>query len=472
MKSFKKVLSVFLSAAMCFCLVPFASAGSVNGDITIDNPYADVNWDTWQPYKTQLHCHTNASDGFLTIKELVQYSYDLGYNAVAVTDHGTLNRGWNKQPDLVPLMRLVKYERTQLADIAPLTDTEYNSYLSGTAKMSDGSVRTNGMLDIPLGIELNMATPKCDCHLTGYWSTYGQGLAGVYGDYETPSAGVKKAGGISFLSHVGEYVYPEKDSENYVGQPVDDYYAEKFARLFIDNQGSSLGMGINSAEDDHTRCDRILYDQVLQKTIPNGVIPWAFTFSDSHTKETLDLAYTINMMPELTLDNTRKSMENGTFFGISHYSFGVELDGIAEMPEGYVSDLSKKTPEITKITVNEKENTICVEGINFDRIVWVSNGNVICRAENIKNGTYTIDLDNYDAANLYVRFYVTGDGGICYSQPFVIVRDGEAFTPVDVPVTNDTSTFLRKLVTVIDKIFFKGNLITDLFKEYALGNPG
>ena len=53
-----------------------------------------------------------------------------------------------------------------------------------------------------------MATPKCDCHLTGYYADYGQGLAGVYGDYETPSKGVRRKGGISMLSHVGEYVYP------------------------------------------------------------------------------------------------------------------------------------------------------------------------------------------------------------------------------------------------------------------------
>ena len=55
---------------------------------------------------------------------------------------------------------------------------------------------------------------------------------------------------------VGEkYVYTDKDSADHVGQKVDDYYANKFARLFLDNAGSSVGMGINSATDAHTRCD-------------------------------------------------------------------------------------------------------------------------------------------------------------------------------------------------------------------------
>ena len=99
---------------------------------------------------------------------------------------------------------------------------------------------------------------------------------------------VKKNGGISMLSHVGEYVYTDKDSADHVGQKVDDYYVNKFARIFLDNQGSSVGMGINSATDAHTRCDRILYDQILRKTIPNGVVPWAFCFSDSHNLRSIN----------------------------------------------------------------------------------------------------------------------------------------------------------------------------------------
>ena len=72
-----------------------------------------------------------------------------------------------------------------MAPIIPLTDEEYESYQSGTAPSAERTHK-NGMLDVPQGIELNMATPKADCHLTGYFSDYGQGLAGVYGDYETP----------------------------------------------------------------------------------------------------------------------------------------------------------------------------------------------------------------------------------------------------------------------------------------------
>lgn len=481
---FKKLTALLLAAIMIFPVAGVSASAeetAAEKNYIIDDPYERVDWDEWNVYKTQLHCHTSASDGFLTIHEFVQLHYDLNYDIVALTDHGTLNYGWNVEPETVPLMRYIKKDRTQMADIIPLTDEEYKSYLTGTAE-SETRTHENGMIDIPLGIELNMATPVADCHLTGYYAEYGQGLAGVFGDYETPSKGVMEEGGISMLSHVGEYVYTDKDSYNYVGQPVDDYYAEKFAKLFIDYQGSSLGMGINSATDAHTRCDRILYDQILQKTIPNGVVPWCNTFADSHNYTSVNDAYTMSLMPELTTDAFRTCLENGEYFSISHYSNGVELNGMKEMPdfdeqavydsESYWLD---NTPMVTKVTVDQENDKITIEGTNFDEITWVSNGNVIRRESNISSGTAALDLhasDLLDEPYLYVRFYITGDNGICYSQPFVLNVEGEEFEAVDVNKVYDLPWFLRGLVTVLDVVFFRLNPIVWIFKYFALGyNP-
>ena len=482
----KRIVSLLLCLLIVsVSLVPAASAQTQTESQTkkfiITNPYEQVDWDSWGTYKAQLHCHTNASDGYLTIHEFVQKHYDLDYDIVALTDHGTINRGWNNEPQLVPLLRFVKRERTQMADIIPLTEEEYSSYLNGTAA-SDSRTHQNGMLDVPLGIELNMATPVADCHLTGYFAEYGQGLAGVYGDYETPSKGVRKKGGISMLSHVGEFVYPDKDSADHVGQPVDEYYSNKFARIFLDNAGSSVGMGINSATDAHTRCDRILYDSILQRTIPNGVVPWGFTFSDSHNERSLNDAYTMMLMENFTMEDFRSSMENGLCFGVSHYSNGVELNGMKEMPnltEEEIDEnkiyLSNDTPMVTRVTVDAQSETISIEGEHFNEITWVSNGNVIKRDSNITTGSaelYLHDPDLLSDPSLYVRFYITGENGICYSQPFVLNVEGETFQPVNVPKTHDVSTFLRALVTVLDVAFFRLNPVVWAFKYFALGyNP-
>ncbi len=475
----KKVTALLLVFLMTGIIAIPVSAQNTKNYI-IDNPYEDIDWDTWGSYKTQLHSHTNASDGFLTIHEYVKKHYDMDYDIVAVTDHGTINKGWDVAPELVPILRLIKYERTQMKPINPLTAEEYEAYTSGSA-YSETRTHENGMLDVPKGIELNMATPVADCHLTGYFSDYGQGLAGVFGDYETPAREVMNDGGITFLSHVGEYVYTDKDSQNYVGQKVDDYYANKFARLFIDYQGSALGMGINSASDAHTRCDRILYDQILAKTIPNGVVPWCNTFADSHNEQSINDAYTWTWMENFTMEDFRESLEKGQFFSVSHYSNGVELNGMEEIPgysEQKVVDeklyLLDNTPNVTRLEVDQENDTITVEGENFNLITWVSDGNVILREE-ITDGKATLDLHREDLLAepyMYVRFYITGENGICYSQPMVLNVEGEEFPAVDIPETNDISTFLRDLVTFIDNIFFKYNPLIWAFKFFALGyNP-
>ena len=167
--SSKKLVASLLAVIISLGIMPACIANAVNPpekNYIISNPYEGIDWDTWGNYKTQLHCHTNASDGYLPIDEFLWPHYDLNFDIVALTDHGTINRGWNEEPELVPLMRLIKKDRTNMSDVIPLTDEEYEAYLNGTAP-SPTRTHTNGMLDVPQGIELNMATPIADCHLTG-----------------------------------------------------------------------------------------------------------------------------------------------------------------------------------------------------------------------------------------------------------------------------------------------------------------
>ena len=124
MKKNKKLLAVFLSVILvALTMAPMLVTANEKNYI-IDNPYADVDWDAWEQYKTQLHCHTNASDGFLTIDEFVRIHYAADFDIVALTDHGTINKGWNNEPELVPLMRYIKKDRTNMADVIPIPQDE------------------------------------------------------------------------------------------------------------------------------------------------------------------------------------------------------------------------------------------------------------------------------------------------------------------------------------------------------------
>ena len=56
------------------------------------------------------------------------------------------------------------------------------------------------------------------------------------------------------------------------------------------------------------------------------------------------------VLPELTNENVRKGMENGWCFAVSHYSNGVELNGMEEMP-GFDEDKSMTPRHIFATTL-------------------------------------------------------------------------------------------------------------------------
>ena len=92
---FKKALCVLSAMAIC---IPAAAVGAnavEDKDYIIGNPYADVEWGGWNAYKTQLHCHTNASDGDSSIADTIEAYYAADYDILALTDHMTLGVQWD-----------------------------------------------------------------------------------------------------------------------------------------------------------------------------------------------------------------------------------------------------------------------------------------------------------------------------------------------------------------------------------------
>lgn len=437
----KKIISIILSLTLIFTLaIPAFAADTAAEDIDyiIGNAYDSVDWDTWNAYKTQLHCHTTASDGASNIDATIEAYYAAGYDILALTDHMTLGVPWDQTPDVVSIMRLIKSNRTGFAKLTPLTSERRQEILDGVGR--DGK----GMLEVTTGIELNGAVPN-NSHINGYFSDYGQGLIGIDGDYETPAREVGARGGITFLDHLGDYT---KAYEDY-SISHDDAFIRKFSKIFLENS-SCLGTGINSARDIQTAADRIIYDEILQVTIPRGVVPWSFSFSDSHsdTIDQIDRSFTVHMMPEQTVPALRKSMEDGTFFCVcryARYEMGEDYEGVGAVPS------------VNRITVDEKEDSITLDVSNYNKVVWVADG------VEIAEGT-SIDLDNYsDKISCYVRAYVVGDGGVLYVQPFTVTVPGTPILEDDVKPVYTYSNFFRDLVTFLDKY---------VFSEYSLIRAG
>ena len=163
---FRKLTAIFLAMLMILPVAGVSASAdeAAEKNYIIDDPYARVDWDEWQAYKTQLHCHTTASDGFLTVKEFVQEHYDLNFDIVALTDHGTLNLGWNVAPEVVPIMRAIKKERTKNAPVIPLTDEEVRRmgiekvYIDLDIEPGDNVKVINGPFESFMGVveEVNM----------------------------------------------------------------------------------------------------------------------------------------------------------------------------------------------------------------------------------------------------------------------------------------------------------------------------
>ncbi len=448
----KKFIAVFLAVIMVMSIFTIGVSASqptekkvdfiprnVQGEknYTIENPYKDVKWGEWKAYKAALHSHTNASDAVPTIAESVEKHYELGFDILAISDHAVIGVPWNELPTTVPLYRLFKFGNTKMGNVDILTDERREEILNGVGRTNeDGTPQP--MLEITGAAELNGATPINDCHVNGFFmrkgEEYGQARMGVYGDYETVVEKVGEAGGITFLDHVGEYVGCEFDPER-ANEP---YYINKLSNIFLNNP-SCVGMDVNSGVNNHTIYDYILWDNVLKTTIPRGRNVYAFTFSDGHKIDQYNREHTYMLMPELTEEALRTSMETGAFFACSHYAradLGEEFNG-----EEF------ETPYVSVLDVNQETDTISFNADNFNYVRWYSDGEIIAEGENL---TY-LDLNAYeDKLGCYVRFTLTGPGGILYSQAFPINAEGEEHEIPQLVPTYDVPSFLRLLADTMN----------------------
>ena len=241
--NFKRILSFFLAAVMLFGMLPavFAQdADTKDVDYAITNPYATVDWKNYGQYKASLHNHSIVSDGDNDFRYVIETYYSMGYDILAITDHGTVDRGWT-EPNYVPALQLALGFRRENGFEKPtgLTQERYNQITSG----SDRGGR--GMLRVPYGIE-NNPTSFNNSHVNSWFVDYGNGVLGGTSDYETPIKNVEALGGLSIINHPGEYTGArnEKDFDKAYNEDY-DYDINKFARL-LKMYPSCLGIDVNS----------------------------------------------------------------------------------------------------------------------------------------------------------------------------------------------------------------------------------
>ncbi|MCQ2463525.1 MAG: hypothetical protein MJ177_09030 [Clostridia bacterium] len=375
------------------------SAAPADREYKIINPYETVDWANSETYKACLHCHTDASDGECPLDEWLQLYYEAGYDILAITDHGVITNGWNRERQTNGIFNGFR-------KVTPVSNEDYIRLTTG----SDRGGR--GMTDIRGGVECSMAVVS-KTHVNGYWTTYGQGVWGRENDYETAPREIERLCGYSVLNHVGDWV----NSNNYPERAKNPFYINYFANIFTKYK-SCLGLEIINNTDNCTRADRILWDELLQVVIPKGRSIWAFGDDDSEYRKEVGRSFELFPLKVNNEQSVKQAMVNGAFFAASRYRKNTarknEIEG-----DGLV-------PLVTDIRVDgSKITVICDKHRGCDKIEWVSDGKII-KTDESGSCSYTLDLGEHEGElGCYVRFVLESAAhGVTYSQPFELQYEG------------------------------------------------
>ncbi len=463
MKIARRVISVLLVFCMLFAsysTLAFANdSEKPTGDVdyTIINPYEDVNWLTYKQYKADLHQHTTASDGTSTLKDMIEKQYEYGFDIVAVTDHGVIDYGWTRQEAIPVLEVFIDLFKGRGGDLVALETSggkaaNGNSYSleskGGTqyySQTNEYGVKGHTLMRVPYGIEHN-PTSINNAHVNSWFVDYGHGYLGGTSDYETPISNIDNLGGVSVINHPGEYTSARDEDETADAYDYSNatykYYIDKFTNL-LTSYPSCIGIDINSKGDSRTRYDRKLWDILLQNVTPTGRNVFAIATSDAHHVDAVFTGYTEILMPSNTVANLKTSLQKGQFFACSKWVGNPEeLTDIANVltnsldPTAYalgqqIKELQANDPKakfeaprdvpapvVTGVIADQNSDSITLVTTGAKCVRWIADGKTIATGNRI-------DLDDYsDLIGNYVRAEIFGEGGIVYTQAFMLDYDG------------------------------------------------
>ncbi len=477
MKKLRNTLAVILASALLITGIPFAFAANATptdaspaDGYVITNPYADINWETVNQYKTALHTHTNASDGDDTLKDSLERHYQTGFDIVSITDHGVSDMSWTDSTIgskiVTKVMTLFGKSDGNLVYLeqsgAFTSGVKYEMKNNGT---DDYLVTEDGheILRIPFGVENNAVS--VNAHVNSWFAEFNDIMPSGYRNAIT---GVDKAGGVSVINHPGEYTQARYELYQDDAYNMDNwsynYYINKFYG-YIDKYDSCIGIDINSKGDGRTRYDRKLWDIMLAKAAESGKTVTAIATSDAHQLDKIDTGSLIVLAESKTVENVKNALLKGQVLpqstcianrdemaqiadGIKKYygetelyltladlvsKYDAEREEIANSSddgnvgitysalddEGFVATATR--PEVKSIIVNDSDDTITIDSENALIIRWISDGKLIATT---KADDSAFDLNDYeDVIKGYVRAEIFGEGGVVYTEGFTIDAD-------------------------------------------------
>ncbi len=362
-------------------------------------------------------------------------------------------------------------------EILTVNTTNFNNKVYGEGVLDTVVDKTVGnqkqILRVPYANEQNGLS--ANAHVTSWFADYNNMVP--LATYNLAIRNVDRLGGLCVINHPGEYskaryeIYSadayneESDIKQY------KYFNNKCASL-IDTYDACIGIDISSKGDSRTRFDRILWDNLLTRFSAAGKNVFGIASSDAHRLDAIDTGSVVALMKNLSSAELKNALKNGEFFAQSTcIGNPTELDQIAKALKDYygvtdmyneikavVNELENKaeqitdgdidadehldteysflndegyrktatTPEITSINTNDAAQTITLNTKNALLVRWISNGTLVATSK-ASGGAATLNLKNYSGKlGNYVRAEVFGEGGIVYTQAFLLNQSENA----------------------------------------------
>ena len=344
--------------------------GSDCEPVIYDNPYADIDWMTINQYKSNFHTHTTQSndaiDEFTTANVVDKY-HAAGYKILALTDHDYNPYPWQLFPQ----------------------------YMSGVPARDPEAL---GILAVP-GNELSKDN-------TNSWSERTGGEFNHHNDFFTGRQGQEFAslqesyaytyalGGMQIINHPGQYWSIDNTySETQKNGP--GWHATNF-----NTYPSLVGLEVYN-QGNRRPNDRILWDQILQRTMPARNV-FGYSGDDTHNNEQLFRNYNFMLMEELTTEELKDAMRKGESY------FCYEPKGSGE----------GKAPRIAAIHVDESEKTITIDANGL--VYWIYATDKTSSSASSARSTVvgigdTFSYKGYQGS--YVRALITNMYGETCTQP-------------------------------------------------------
>mgnify|MGYP003302600402 CR=1 FL=1 len=336
-----------------------------------NNPYQMIDWVSVNQYKSNMHTHTTQSNDPIekfTTAYVVDRYHAAGYKILALTDHDYCTYPW----DLFP------------------------QYMSGVAARNAEAL---GMLAVP-GNELSKDDTNSWDERTGgqfnhhndfFTGRHGQEFASLQESYAYTYA----LGGMQIINHPGQYwnlstTYSETEKNGPGWHATNFKTYPSLVGLEVYNQGNRRPN------------DRILWDQILERTMPERPV-FGYSGDDTHNDEQLFRNYNMMLMEELTTEELKDAMRKGESY------FCYEPKGSGE----------GKAPRITNIAVDEANKTITIE--TNGTVSWIYGTDMTSSSASSTRSSVvgignTFCYEGYQGA--YVRAFITNAYGETCTQPF------------------------------------------------------